>query len=80
MGYIQNVSDLEEAVVGIQNGVPVKIKDVAFVNLGPATRRGGLDKEGLEAVGGVVVARDGSNPLHVIENVKEKIKELVKDV
>lgn len=76
LGYIKNVSDLEEAVVGIQNGVPVKIKDVAFVNLGPATRRGGLDKEGIEAVGGVVVARYGSNPLHVIENVKEKIKEI----
>ena len=76
LGYIKNVSDLEEAVVTVRNGVPVKIKDVAFVNLGPATRRGGLDKEGVEAVGGVVVARYGSNPLHVINNVKAKIEEM----
>ena len=76
LGYIKNVSDLEEAVITVRNGVPVKIKDVAFVNLGPATRRGGLDKEGVEAVGGVVVARYGSNPMEVIENVKTKIKEM----
>lgn len=76
LGYIKTVSDLEEAVVTVRNGVPVKIKDVAFVNLGPATRRGGLDKEGVEAVGGVVVARFGSNPMQVIQNVKDKIKEM----
>jgi Cu(I)/Ag(I) efflux system membrane protein CusA/SilA len=76
LGYIKNVSDLEEAVITVRNGIPVKIKDVAFVNLGPATRRGGLDKEGVEAVGGVVVARYGSNPLEVINNVKEKIEEM----
>ncbi|KAA6339806.1 Cation efflux system protein CusA [termite gut metagenome] len=75
LGYIKSVSDLEEAVITVRNSVPVKIKDVAFVNLGPATRRGGLDKEGVEAVGGVVVARYGSNPMQVIDNVKEKIKE-----
>ena len=76
LGYIKNVSDLEEAVITVRNGVPVKIKDVAFVNLGPATRRGGLDKEGVEAVGGVVVARYGSNPMQVIDNVKAKIQEM----
>ena len=76
LGYIKEVSDLEEAVITVRNGVPVKIKDVAFVNLGPATRRGGLDKEGVEAVGGVVVARYGSNPMQVIQNVKDKIKEM----
>ncbi len=76
LGYIKNVSDLENAVVTVRNGIPVRIKDVAFVNLGPATRRGGLDKEGIEAVGGVVVARYGSNPMEVINNVKSKIKEM----
>ncbi|NYI49491.1 efflux RND transporter permease subunit [Macellibacteroides fermentans] len=76
LGYIKKVADLEEAVVTVRNGVPVRIKDVAFVNLGPATRRGGLDKEGVEAVGGVVVARYGSNPLKVIDNVKAKIEEM----
>lgn len=76
LGYIKNVSDLEEAVVTVRDGLPVMIKDVAFVNIGPAPRRGGLDKEGVEAVGGVVVARYGSNPLEVIDNVKETIAEI----
>lgn len=76
LGYIKSIQDLEDAVVTIRNKVPVKIKDVAFVNLGPATRRGGLDKEGVDAVGGVVVARYGANPMHVINNVKAKIKEM----
>ncbi|MDR2679413.1 MAG: efflux RND transporter permease subunit, partial [Tannerella sp.] len=76
LGYIRSVSDLEESVVAVNVGVPVRIKDVAFVNIGPATRRGGLDKEGVEAVGGVVVARYGSNPLQVIDNVKAKIAEM----
>lgn len=76
LGYIKSVADLEEAVITVRNGVPVKIKDVAFVNIGPAPRRGGLDKEGVEAVGGVVVARYGSNPLFVIDNVKARIAEL----
>ncbi len=76
LGYIQSVNDLEEAVVRVQDNVPLKIKDVAKVSLGPATRRGLLDKEGAEVVGGVVVARYGANPLQVINNVKEKIKEV----
>lgn len=59
-----------------RDGVPVRISDVAFVNIGPGTRRGGLDKEGVEAVGGVVIARYGSNPLEVINNIKDKIKEM----
>lgn len=76
LGYIKDVSDLEKAVVTVHDGVPVRISDVAFVNIGPGTRRGGLDKEGVEAVGGVVIARYGSNPLEVINNVKDKIKEM----
>lgn len=76
LGYIKDVSDLEKAVVTVRDGVPVRISDVAFVNIGPSTRRGGLDKEGVEAVGGVVIARYGSNPLEVINNVKDKIKEM----
>lgn len=76
LGYIRSVSDLEEAVITVRDGIPVTIKEVAFVTLGPATRRGGLDKEGVEAVGGVVVARHGSNPLEVINNVKAKIAEM----
>ncbi|MDR1610766.1 MAG: efflux RND transporter permease subunit [Candidatus Symbiothrix sp.] len=76
LGYIKNLSDLEEAVITVREGIPVRIKDVALVNFGPATRRGGLDKEGVEAVGGVVVARYGSNPMEVINHVKDKIEEM----
>jgi Cu(I)/Ag(I) efflux system membrane protein CusA/SilA len=76
LGYVKNLEDLEISVVAVRNNVPVRIKDVANVAFGPATRRGGLDKAGSEAVGAVVVARYGSNPMDVINNVKDKIKEL----
>jgi Cu(I)/Ag(I) efflux system membrane protein CusA/SilA len=76
LGYIKNLDDLRNAVVSVRNNVPVKISDVARVSFGPATRRGGLDKSGAEAAGAVVVARYGSNPMEVINNVKAKIKEL----
>ena len=76
LGYVKNLDDLEVSVVAVRNNVPVRIKDVAHVVFGPATRRGGLDKAGSEAVGAVVVARYGSNPMDVIGNIKDKIKEL----
>jgi Cu(I)/Ag(I) efflux system membrane protein CusA/SilA len=76
LGYVKTLNDLEISVVAVRNNVPVRIKDVAHVNFGPATRRGGLDKDGSEAVGAVVVARYGSNPMEVINNVKEKIREI----
>lgn len=76
LGYVKNLEDLESSVVAVRNNVPVRIKDVSHVSFGPATRRGGLDKAGAEAVGAVVVARYGSNPLEVINNVKDKIKEI----
>ncbi len=76
LGYIKSLEDLEQSVVAVNNNIPIRIKDVAKVNFGPATRRGGLDKGGSEAVGGVVVARYGANPLEAINNVKEKIAEI----
>ncbi|GAB4234304.1 MAG: efflux RND transporter permease subunit [Ekhidna sp.] len=74
LGYIKSVDDLEKAVVAVQDNVPIRVKDIGVVTLGPATRRGLLDKDGAEVVGGVVVARYGANPLEVINNVKDKIK------
>ena len=74
LGYIKSLEDLEEAVVTVRGNTPIRIKDVAQVNFGPATRRGGLDKEGAEATGAVVVSRYGANPMQVIDNVKNKIK------
>lgn len=76
LGYIKKVEDIEKAVVAVQENVPIRIQDIAVVSLGPATRRGALDKDGAEVVGGVVVARYGANPLQVINNVKDKIKEI----
>ena len=76
LGYVKSLNDLELSVVAVRNNVPVRVKDVANVEFGPATRRGGLDKGGSEAVGAVVVARYGSNPMDVINNVKDKIKEI----
>ena len=76
LGFIRSVADLENSVVKVNENVPLFIKDVATVSLGPEMRRGALDKEGAEAVGGVVVVRFGENPLQVIKNVKNKIQEI----
>jgi Cu(I)/Ag(I) efflux system membrane protein CusA/SilA len=76
LGYIKSLDDLESAVVKVVDNTPIRIQDVAFVTMGPAQRRGALDKAGAEAVGGVVVARQGANPQQVIDNVKAKIEEL----
>ncbi len=76
LGYIKSLKDLEESVVSVKDHTPIRLKDVAKIQFGPATRRGGLDKSGVEAVGGVVVARNGANPLETIQNLKNKIKEV----
>jgi len=76
LGYVKSIEDIEQSVVNVENNVPIRIKDIAVVHLGPATRRGILDKAGTPAVGGVVVARYGSNPLEIINNVKKKIEEI----
>ncbi len=76
LGYLKDVGDLEQSVVKQTDNVPVRISDIAHVNVGPAERRGLLDKSGAEAVGGVVIARFGANPLAVIDNVKERIAAL----
>ena len=76
LGYVKQIEDIEKSVVKVNNNVPLRIGDIATVSMAPATRRGVLDKSGAEAVGGVVVARYGANPLEVIQNVKAKIAEL----
>ncbi|MFO7890044.1 MAG: efflux RND transporter permease subunit [bacterium] len=76
IGFIKSLEDIRYTMVKTKNNTPIFIKDVAHVSMGPAQRRGALDKEGAEAVGGVVVVRYGENPLAVIKNVKEKIREI----
>ncbi|MCF7561598.1 efflux RND transporter permease subunit [Sabulilitoribacter multivorans] len=76
LGYVKSIADIENAVVTSEDYTSIRIKDIGKVSLGPATRRGILDKEGAEVVGAVVVARYGANPMEVINNVKDKINEL----
>ncbi len=76
LGFIEDLEDIERIAVTAHGDVPVLVRDVAHVALGPALRRGALDKAGAEAVGGVVVVRYGDNPLRVIRNVKDKIAEI----
>ncbi|MBW8001369.1 MAG: efflux RND transporter permease subunit [Planctomycetes bacterium] len=76
IGFIKEISDIEDSVVKVVDNVGILVKDIATVTHGPALRRGALDKEGAEAVGGVVVARYGDNPLAVIKSVKKKIAEI----
>ncbi len=72
----ETIRQIENTVVLTRNGVPVRIRDVARVQTGPAFRRGALDYNGHEAVGGVVVMRYRENPREVIERVKAKIASL----
>jgi Cu(I)/Ag(I) efflux system membrane protein CusA/SilA len=76
LGFIENLTDIENIAVGVNENVPIYIRDIATVALGPEMRRGVLDKEGAEAVGGVVVVRYGFNPLEAIKNVKRKMAEI----
>ena len=76
-GYLRGAADIEQLVVKSEKGVPVLLRDVARVELGPDERRGvgELNGEG-EAVSGIAMARYGQNALDVIHAVKEKIGEI----
>lgn len=76
LGFIKGIRDLELAVVKVVGNVPIRIREIAEVTLGPAPRRGLLDKAGAEAVGGVVVSRFGANPLETLGLIEKKIEEI----
>ncbi len=76
VGFVKSLEDIENSVIKAYDNAPVFVRNVARVALGPALRRGALDKAGAEVVGGVVVVRYGDNPLATIKAVKEKIAEL----
>jgi copper/silver efflux system protein len=78
LGLIQDMSDVEAVVIAERNGIPVYVRNVATVSVGPDFRRGALDKMGVAAVGGVVIIRYGENTEAVIARVKEKIAALEK--
>ena len=70
------IEQIEQTVVTTKENLPITVRDLAAVQLGPAFRRGALDWNGSEAVGGVVVMRYGENPRQVIQRVKERISSL----
>jgi copper/silver efflux system protein len=79
-GYIEGLDDLRKIAVGVgANGVPIRLGDVADVQLGPDMRRGiaELNGEG-ETVGGIVVVRYGANAREVIQKVKQRLDQAMK--
>ncbi|MDP2912492.1 MAG: CusA/CzcA family heavy metal efflux RND transporter, partial [Candidatus Omnitrophota bacterium] len=78
-GYVKSSKDIEEIVVGLdeKTGIPILVKNIASVALGPDIRRGIAELDGRgDVVGGIVVMRHGESALRVIERVKDKIKEI----
>ncbi|MBI3098987.1 MAG: efflux RND transporter permease subunit [Planctomycetes bacterium] len=75
-GWIRDVDDIKKIAIEERNGVPITVERIATVQLGPAFRRSVLEKDGREAVGGVVMMRYGENPLEVTRRIKEKIGQL----
>lgn len=77
-GYIQSIADIEKIAVGIdERGTPIRIKDVAKVQIGPELRRGVVELNGEgEVAGGIVIMRYGENALTTIQGVREKLEQL----
>jgi len=77
-GYVKSPADIGDIVLArSENGVPVRVRDVGEVTLGPDIRRGIADLDGMgDTVAGIVVMREGENALNVIERVKAKLAEL----
>ena len=76
VGWIDSLEDLEKTVIKSVGGTPVTVGQVAAVQFGSAIRRASLEKDGNEAVGGVVLMRYGENPLEITKRIKEKIAQL----
>jgi Cu(I)/Ag(I) efflux system membrane protein CusA/SilA len=76
IGLVTGPEDLELVTVKAVEGTPIYLKDIATVQIGGDYRRGALDLNGHEAVGGTVVMRTGENAKAVIERVKVKIEEI----
>ena len=77
-GYLQDVDDLANVPLGLnENGTPLRLKDLAQINLGPQMRRGIAELNGSgETVGGIIVMRFGENAQQTIDGVKDKLAEL----
>ncbi|HRD96876.1 MAG TPA: CusA/CzcA family heavy metal efflux RND transporter [Rubrivivax sp.] len=76
-GYLRSAADIQDLVLMTGAGTPVRVRDVARVELGPDERRGIAELNGQgEVVSGIAVARFGENALQVIDNVKQRIEEI----
>ena len=78
VGWIRSVDDIRNTVVVERSGVPIRVGDVATVQMGSEFRRSVLERDGREVTGGVVMMRYGENPLEVTQRIKAKIRELQK--
>jgi len=78
LGYLNGVADIQNVTVGAtMNGTPIRVADVATVQIGPAPRRGAADLDGRgEVVAGIVVMRFGSDALRTIEAVKDRLADI----
>jgi heavy metal efflux pump (cobalt-zinc-cadmium) len=76
IGLVNSIDDLERIAIRTANGLPIYLRDIATVSMGGDFRRGTLDVDGREVVGGIVVMRTGENAMRVIEQVKEKIERI----
>jgi copper/silver efflux system protein len=77
LGYLSSVEEIEEIPLAARNGTPIRVGDVARVQLGPDLRRGVADKDGRgDVVTGIVVMRHGADALEVIDGVKSRITEI----
>jgi Cu(I)/Ag(I) efflux system membrane protein CusA/SilA len=76
LGWIESLDDVRRIVIKSQGGTPVYVDSVASVQFGSGLRRASLEKDGNEAVGGVVLMRYGENPLQITQRIKEKIEQL----
>ncbi len=76
VGWLRGLRDIEQIVVTERKGVPITVAQLAAVQLGPEYRRSMLEKNGHEAVGGVVMMRYGENPLAVTQAIKARIEQL----
>jgi Cu(I)/Ag(I) efflux system membrane protein CusA/SilA len=79
LGYIKKIEDVENMPVGVNNSIPIRVKDIGSVQMGGDLRLGIFDENGEgEVVGGIVVMRYGENADAVIKDIKKKIKEVEK--
>src|SRR6266545_4287734 len=76
IGLVKEVRDLGNVVLTEREGTPIYLRDIGTVQIGGDFRRGALDVNGHEVVGGIVVMRTGENALEVINRIKEKIQQI----